>query len=94
MHPPVRLHHILCWSPPPPPSPESEAGAAWIADYRVNVVPELEEAIIHQDDCLIMEQANLNNIRTIGHVLAQTVALHFYETCAPPPANLQQVGAG
>ena len=46
------------------------------------MVPELEEAIVHQDDCLILEQANLNNLRTVAHVLAQTVALHFYETCA------------
>ena len=44
-------------------------------------MPELEEAIKHQDDCLILEQANLANLRTIAHVLAQTVALHFYETC-------------
>ena len=55
--------------------------AACSADYRVNIVPELEEAIKHQDDCLILEQANLANLRTIAHVLAQTVALHFYETC-------------
>ena len=33
----------------------------------------------------MLEQALMASLRTVAHVLAQTVALHFYETYAAPP---------
>ena len=58
------------------------------ADYRLEVVPDLAEAVVHEDDCLMLEQAEMTSLRTVAHVLAQTVALHFYETCALPALRL------
>ena len=50
------------------------------ADYRLEVFPDLDVPVKHQDDCLMLEQALMASLRTVAHVLAQTVALHFYET--------------
>ena len=46
---------------------------------RVTVIPDLEEKSQQLDDGIVLQQAELNNIKTIAFVLAQTVALHFYE---------------
>ena len=53
-------------------------------------MPDLDDGNVHAADCLVLERAEFNNIRTLAYVLAQTVALHFYETCVP--LLLQQCG--
>lgn len=58
------------------------------AEYRISVMPDLDEASVNAADCIVLERAEFNNIRTLSYVLAQTVALHFYETCAAPYAML------
>ena len=51
-------------------------------------MPDLEDVSLDAD-CIILEQAEFNNIRTLSYVLAQTVALHFYETYASFCASSQ-----
>lgn len=53
--------------------------AKYTEEYKVAVMPDLEDPCLY-DDCILLDQAELNNVRTLGYVLAQTVALHFYET--------------
>ena len=43
-------------------------------------MPDLDDGDIHAADCIVLERAEFNNMRTLAYVLAQTVALHFYET--------------
>ncbi|KAK9810680.1 hypothetical protein WJX73_010262 [Symbiochloris irregularis] len=54
--------------------------AKYTEEYRVSVMPDLNDGDVHAADCLVLERAEFNNIRTLAYVLAQTVALHFYET--------------
>jgi hypothetical protein len=42
-----------------------------------------------REDYIALQQAEPDMIKTIAYLLAQTVALHFYEMCARPFATLQ-----
>ena len=58
------------------------------AELRVAVRPALSCPSAIGEDRIVLQGAQPDLVRTIAYMLAQTVALHFYETCAPPTCTL------
>ncbi len=52
-------------------------------EYKLVVQPEMEESSRRRADYIVLQEAEPDVIKTVAWVLAQTVALHFYETCVP-----------
>lgn len=59
------------------------------AEFRVVVQRSLQDKSAIHEDRIVLQQAQPDMVKTIAYLLAQTVALHFYEMCArapwPPP---------
>ena len=52
------------------------------AEHRVAVQPGLRDKSAIHEDRIVLRQAEPDLVKTIAYLLAQTVALHFYEMCA------------
>ena len=52
------------------------------AEFRVFVRPRMSNDSMILPDSIGLKAAQPDQIKTIAYLLAQTVALHFYETCA------------
>lgn len=52
------------------------------AELRVFVRPQMASESMILADSIGLKAAQPDKIKTIAYLLAQTVALHFYETCA------------
>jgi len=67
-----------------------ERGRPARAEFRVFVRPQMSSDTAILPDSIGLKAAQPDKIKTIAYLLAQTVALHFYETCAPaclPPQS-------
>ena len=49
------------------------------AETRVTVIPDLDKHSKLFSDRVVLQQAELNYLKTIAFVLGQTVSLHYYE---------------
>ena len=49
------------------------------AETRVTVIPDLDKHKKLFSDRVVLQQAELNHMKTIAFVLGQTVSLHYYE---------------
>lgn len=49
------------------------------AETRVTVIPDLDKHTKLFSDRVVLQQAELNYLKTVAFVLGQTVSLHYYE---------------
>ena len=64
-------------------------GCIWCgAEFKVVVQRNMRDKSRIYEDHIALMQAEPDMIKTIAYLLAQTVALHFYEMCALQPLSL------
>lgn len=49
------------------------------AEFRVEIQHGLHKALQLHSDSIVLQHAQPDQVKTIAYLLAQTVALHFYE---------------